>query len=65
MMTREEREDVINFFKGYIDEEVYTEKCRNAHEADIYCSQYCENPYTAATVKKMALEIDKYTAEKE
>lgn len=64
-------EDAINFLKGYLDEEVYTEKCRNAHEiaikvleqepvldkiraeiADIYCSQYCENPYTAATVKK-------------
>lgn len=30
-MTREEREDAINFLKGYLDEEVYTEKCINAH----------------------------------
>lgn len=34
-MTREEREDAINFLKGYLDEEVYTEKCRNAHEMAI------------------------------
>lgn len=32
--------------------------------ADIYCGQYCENPYTAAAIREMALEIiDKYTAE--
>jgi len=30
-MTREEREDAINFLKGYLDEDVYTEKCINAH----------------------------------
>lgn len=34
-MTREERENAINFLKGYLDEEVYTEKCRNAHKMAI------------------------------
>ena len=29
------REEAINFLKGYLDEEVYTEKCRNAHEMAI------------------------------
>jgi hypothetical protein len=29
------REDAIHFLKGYLDEEVYTEKCRNAHEMAI------------------------------
>ena len=29
------REETINFLKGYLDEEVYTEKCRNAHEMAI------------------------------
>lgn len=37
-----------------------------AEIADIYCGQYCENPYTAASVRKMALDIiDKYRAESE
>lgn len=37
-----------------------------AEVADIYCGQYCENPYTAASVRKMALDIiDKYRAESE
>ena len=29
------REEAINFLKGYLDEEVYTEKCRNAHKMAI------------------------------
>lgn len=29
------REKAINFLKGYLDEEVYTEKCRNAHKMAI------------------------------
>jgi hypothetical protein len=29
------RREAINFLKGYLDEEVYTEKCRNAHEMAI------------------------------
>lgn len=28
-------EEAINFLKGYLDEEVYTEKCRNAHKMAI------------------------------
>lgn len=33
---------------------------------DIYCGQYCENPYKAASVREMALEIiDKYKTESE
>ena len=55
---------------GYIDERdiaaiptVDLDKIRT-EIADIYCSQYCENPYTAAAIRKMALEIiDKYMAE--
>lgn len=27
--------EAINFLKGYLDEEVYTEKCRNAHKMAI------------------------------
>lgn len=30
-MTKEERDNAINFLKGYLDEDVYTEKCINAH----------------------------------
>lgn len=30
-----EIEESINFLKGYLDEEVYTEKCRNAHKMAI------------------------------
>ena len=34
--------------------------------ANIYCSRYCENPYTAAAIREKALEIiDKYRAESE
>lgn len=33
-MTRE-REEAIKFLKDYLDEEVYTEKCRNAHKMAI------------------------------
>lgn len=29
------REEAINFLKGYLDEEVYSDKCRNAHEMAI------------------------------
>ena len=29
------REEAINFLKGYLDEEVYTEKCVNAHKIAI------------------------------
>lgn len=29
------REEAINFLRGYLDEEAYTEKCRNAHEMAI------------------------------
>jgi hypothetical protein len=29
------REEAIKFLKGYLDEEVYTEKCRNAHKMAI------------------------------
>lgn len=29
------REEAINFLKGYLDEEVYTDKCRNAHKIAI------------------------------
>ena len=37
-----------------------------AEIADIYCGQYCENPFTADAVREMALEIiDKYKAESE
>lgn len=34
-MTKEEREEATDFLKGYLDEEVYTEKCRNAHKMAI------------------------------
>lgn len=34
-----------------------------AEIADIYCGQYCENPFTADAVREMALDIiDKYKA---
>ena len=37
-----------------------------AEIANIYCCQYCENPYTATAVREMALKIiDKYKAESE
>lgn len=29
------REEAINFLRGYLDEEAYTEKCINAHEMAI------------------------------
>ena len=45
-----------------LEQEPILDKIR-AEIADIYCSQYCENPYTAAAVRKMALDIiDKYKA---
>ena len=55
---------------GYIDERdiaaiptVDLDKIR-AEIADIYCGQYCENPFKAAAVREMALDIiDKYMAE--
>ena len=58
--------DRNQYTKGYEDgKNDVLDKIR-AEIADIYCGQYCENPYTAASVRKMALDIiDKYKAESE
>ena len=36
------REEAINFLKGYLDEEAYTEKCRNAHKMAIKALELVE-----------------------
>lgn len=46
-----------------LEQEPILDKIR-AEIADIYCGQYCENPFTADAVREMALEIiDKYKEE--
>jgi len=48
------RKEVINFLKGYLDEEVYSEKCRNAHKIAIQALEQepCEDCISRADVKK-------------
>lgn len=60
-MTREEREDAINFLKGYLDEEVYTEKCRNAHEMAIKSLEQepCEDAISRQAVLNTLNNMDK------
>ena len=45
-------EEAINFLKGYLDEEVYTEKCRNAHKMAIKALEQepCEDCVNRHTV---------------
>jgi len=54
-MTKEERDNAINFLKSYLDEEVYTEKCRNAHEMAIKSleKEPCEDAISRQTVLDM------------
>lgn len=71
-MTKEEAREAIKEAYGnseYTDEiikaleqEPILDKIRT-EIADIYCGQYCENPFKAASVREMALDIiDKYKA---
>lgn len=64
-MTREEREDAINFLKGYLDEEVYTEKCRKAHEMAIKALEQepCEDCVSRNAIIKTLNEMDRYIAD--
>ncbi len=55
------REEAINFLKGYLDEEVYTEKCRNAHKMAIEALEQepCENSVSEKEVTEQAGMTDK------
>lgn len=59
-MTREEREDTINFLKGYLDEEVYTEKCRKAHEMAIKALEQepCDDCISRAYIEPIIEELE-------
>ena len=65
-MTREERENAINFLKIYRNEELYTEECRNAHKMAIEALQKepCEDAISRQAVLAIAgdscLDLDSY-----
>jgi hypothetical protein len=51
------REEAIKFLKGYLDEEVYTEKCRNAHKMAIKALE--QEPCEDAVSRQAALTVIK------